>query len=92
MNEIVIGGIGTGVIITFLVQLAKKVGLPDGSAGYLAAALSVVAYALYQVTQLFPTSLAPIVNILTILAFLAVTFGSALVSYMGLRKAEVFKS
>ena len=92
VGEIVIGGVGTGVIITFLVQLAKRVGLPDGYAGYLAAGLSVVAYVLYQVTQLFPQSTSAIVAVLTVLSFIAMTFGSALVAYLGLRKAQIFKT
>lgn len=91
-GEIVIGGVGTGVIIVFLVQIAKKIGLPDGYAGILAAVLSIVAYALYQVTQVFPESSTVIVSVLTMLAFIATTFGTSLLSYLGLRKAEVFKS
>lgn len=89
-GEIVIGGVGTGIIVTFLVQLAKRAGLPDGYAGYLSAALSVVFYILYQVTQLFPESTTTIVGVLTVLAFVALTFGSSLLAYVGLRKAEVF--
>lgn len=91
-GEIVIGGVGTGVIIMFLVQLAKKAGLPDGYAGYLTAALTIVAFVLYQVTQTFPQSSSVIVGVLTVLAFIATTFGSALVAYLGMRKAEIFKS
>lgn len=91
-GEIVIGGVGTGIIITFLVQLAKKLGLPDGYAGYLSAALTIVAFILYQVTVTFPQSSSVIVGVLTVLAFIAVTFGSSLLAYLGLRKAEIFKS
>lgn len=87
--DIVIGGVSVGVIIMFLVQLAKKLGLPDGSADYAVAILSVVAYALLQLTQLFPQILPGVVGVLQVLAFLATTFGSAILAFASARKAQI---
>jgi len=89
MDEIIIGGIGTGVIITFLVSLAKRFGLPDGYAGVAAAVLSVAAYGLYQVVQLFPVAEPTIVGVLKVLAFIAVTFGGSTLTYLGSRSARL---
>ena len=89
MGDIEIGGIGLGVIILFLVQLLKKIGLPDGYGGYAVAVLSVLGYALLQVTQLFPATLPGIVGVLQVLAFIATTFGSAVLSFAGVRKAQI---
>ena len=89
MDEIVIGGIGTGVIITFLVGVIKRVGLPDGYAGIAAAVLSVAAYGLYQATQLFPAFEPTIVGTLKVLAFVAVTFGGSFATYLGSRSARL---
>ena len=44
MEDLIIGGIALGPIITALVQLAKKFGLPSGYAPYLNAGLSVLGY------------------------------------------------
>jgi hypothetical protein len=91
-GEIIIGGVGLGVIITFLVQLAKKAGLPDGYAGWLSLGLSVAGYALFLLTKQLPDILPTVTSVLSVLAYIATTFGSALVAYKGLRKAEVLKT
>ena len=91
-DQVVIGGVGTAVIVVFLVQLVKKLGLPDGYAGYLTAGLSVAFYVVYQLTQVFPQITPTVTGVLTVLAFIATTFVSALVGYKGLRLAEVFKT
>lgn len=89
---IVIGGVAVGPIVSFLVQLLKRFGLPDGYAGWVSMALSVLAYVLLLLTKQVPEIETTVVGILQVLAFIAVTFGGALASYLALRKAEVFKT
>ena len=88
-DEIVIGGIGTGVIVSFLVALAKRLGLRDGLAGLLAAGLSIALFAVYQATQLFPGIEPTVVGMLKVLAFVAVTFGGSILTYIGSKQARL---
>ena len=88
-DDIVIGGIGLAPIITFLVQLLKKAGLPDGSAGFAAAVLSVLGYIILQVTKVFPEAEPGIVGVLKVLAFIAATFGASILAYVSAKKAEL---
>lgn len=90
-NNIVIGGVAVGPIISFVVQLLKRFGLPDGYAGWVSLGLSVLAYALLLLTKQVPQIEGSVVGVLQVLAYIAVTFGGALVSYLALKKAEVYK-
>ena len=89
MDEIVIGGVGTGVIITFIVAVLKRIGLPDGRAGLAAAVLSVAFFAVYQAVQVFPGIEPTVVGILKVLAFIAVTFGGSISTYLGSKSARL---
>ena len=44
--DLLVGGVAVGPIIMGIVQVAKKLGLPDGTAGWLALGLSVAAVVL----------------------------------------------
>ena len=89
--DIVIGGVSLGPIVALLVQLMKRLGLPDGYAGWANLALSTLAYVLLLLTQQLPQIESGVVGVLKILAFIAATFGGALVSYLALKKSEVLK-
>ena len=88
-DEIVIGGIGTGVVVSFLVAVAKRLGLRDGLAGLLAAGLSIALFAVYQATQLFPGIEPTVVGVLKVIAFVAVTFGGSILTYIGSKQAKI---
>ena len=90
-TDLVIGGVSLGPIIALIIQVLKRVGLPDGYAGWANLVLSVLAYGLLLLTQQVPQIEAGVVGVLKLLAFIAATFGGALVSYLALKKSEVFK-
>ena len=89
-GEIVIGGIGTAVVVTFVVQLLKAVGVvKDGQAGNWALLLNVGFYVLWTATQVYPAIEPTVIGVLKVVVFIAVTFGGSLVTYTGLKTAQI---